>query len=265
MRPHVQHCWNCERRSLFVSLAVLRCSFELWWGWRGDEACCSPTAYPTGTHAHCAVQPIGRADGAPHDLTSVFLQAVAMVCSMPTLESQRRSFDLFCLIRQSAVIVRVSWIRRIVAGGTRRQAPDVWHGVVIQGYSGSNLLPWTASCVFGSFADEFKRLCHLQIANCCRDNAGAEASGGCGFQVTGHQWSEVKCTWSYCRWLPQIGDAEVQSLRQCSDSSWSPGIWQKTGLWPFALHGILMDIESIGRKRLQKSICCFKQSSRRPW
>ena len=26
-----------------------------------------------------------------------------------------------------------SWIRRIVSGGTRRQAPDVWHGVVIQG------------------------------------------------------------------------------------------------------------------------------------
>lgn len=49
----------------------------------------------------------------------------------------------------------------------------------------------------------------------------------------------VKCTWSYCGVLPQIGDAKVQSVRQCSDFGWRPGIWQKTGLWPFALHEML--------------------------
>lgn len=98
-----------------------------------------------------------------------------MVCSMPALQSQRRSFDLFCLIRQtleSAALFQEASEDRHMAWGC---------------HSGSNPLAWTASCVFVSFADEFKRLCHLQIANCCRDNAGAEASGGCGFQVTGHQ------------------------------------------------------------------------------
>ena len=100
-----------------------------------------------------------------------------MVCSMPALESQRRSFDQFCLIRQT--LDPPHCFRRHPKTGTRCMA---WGC-----HSGSNPLPWTASCVFGSFADEFKRLCHLQIANCCRDNAGAEASGGCGFQVTGYQ------------------------------------------------------------------------------